>query len=140
MKRLLYSFLLVLLPVLAAGCSNQPNDEIMQGASAVQLRSYQTRVFDTPDKLVMLRSVIATLQDLGFIIDEANADLGAISATRVSGTRVRMTVVVSSRGDKQVLVRASAYLDLKPIEVPEPYQDFFKALEKSVFLTAQQVD
>lgn len=140
MKRLLYSFLLVLLPVLAAGCSNQPNDEIMQGASAVQLRSYQTRVFDTPDKLVMLRSVIATLQDLGFIIDEANADLGAISATRVSGTRVRMTVVVSSRGDKQVLVRASAYLDLKPIEVPEPYQDFFQALEKSVFLTAQQVD
>jgi hypothetical protein len=140
MKRLFCCLLLVLLPVLAAGCSNQPNDEIMQGASAVQLRSYQTRVFDTPDKLVMLRSVIATLQDLGFIIDEANADLGAISATRVSGTQVRMTVVVSPRGDRQVLVRASAYLDLKPIEVPEPYQDFFQALEKSVFLTAQQVD
>jgi len=104
----------------------------MQGASAVQLRSYQSRVFDTTDKLMMLRSVVATLQDLGFIIDEANASLGMVSATRASGSQVRITVVL--------LVRASAHMDLKPIEAPEPYQDFFTALEKSVFLTAQQVD
>jgi hypothetical protein len=132
--------LLTILPLLLPACSNQPNEEIMQGASAVQLRAYQTRVFDSSEKLSMLRSVIATLQDLGFIIDEANADLGTVTATRASGSRIRITVAVRPRGDSQLAVRASAYLDLHPIEDPEPYQDFFNALEKAVFLTAQQVD
>lgn len=143
MRTLRYWLLLslpVLVLVLGLGCSNQPNEEIMEGASAVQLRSYQSRVFDTTDKLMMLRSVVATLQDLGFIIDEANASLGMVSATRASGSQVRITVVVRPRGESQLLVRASAHMDLKPIEAPEPYQDFFTALEKSVFLTAQQVD
>jgi len=131
---------LTLVSVLLVACTNQPNEEIMQGASAVQLRSYQTRAFDTADKLLMLRSVVATLQDLGFIIDEANVDLGSVTGTRVSGSQIRITVVVRSRGDTQLLVRANAYLDLKSIETPEPYQDFFTSLEKSVFLTAHQVD
>ncbi len=132
--------LLAILPLLLLACSNQPNEEIMQGASPVQLRSYQTRVFDSSEKLPMLRSVIATLQDLGFIIDEANADLGTVTGTRASGSRIRITVAVRPRGDSQLSVRASAYIDLNPIEDPEPYQDFFNALEKAVFLTAQQVD
>lgn len=132
--------LLAILPLLLLACSNQPNEEIMQGASPVQLRSYQTRVFDSSEKLPMLRSVIATLQDLGFIIDEANADLGTVTGTRASGSRIRITVAVRPRGDSQLWVRASAYIDLHPIEDPEPYQDFFNALEKAVFLTAQQVD
>ena len=132
--------LLAILPLLLLACSNQPNEEIMQGASPVQLRSYQTRVFDSSEKLPMLRSVIATLQDLGFIIDEANADLGTVTGTRASGSRIRITVAVRPRGDSQLSVRASAYIDLNPIEGPEPYQDFFNALEKAVFLTAHQVD
>jgi hypothetical protein len=132
--------LLAILPLLLPACSNQPNKEIMQGASPVQLRSYQTRVFDSSEKLPMLRSVIATLQDLGFIIDETNADLGTVTGTRASGSRIRITVAVRPRGDSQLSVRASASIDLHPIEDPEPYQDFFNALEKAVFLTAQQVD
>lgn len=131
---------LALVALLVTGCANQPNEEIMQGASPVALRSYQTRAFDTSDKLLMMRSVIATLQDLGFIIDEANTDLGSVTGTRTSGSRIRITVVVRPRGDSQLLVRANAHVELKPIEDPKPYQDFFNALEKSVFLTAQQVD
>lgn len=131
---------LALVSMLAVACSNQPNEEVMQGGSAVQLRSYQTRAFDTSDKLSMLRSVVATLQDLGFIIDEANVDLGSVTGTRVSGSQIRITVVVRPRGENQLLVRASAYHDLKPIEDPVPYQDFFVSLEKAVFLTAHEVD
>ncbi|MCP5128861.1 MAG: hypothetical protein H6985_04660 [Pseudomonadales bacterium] len=140
MNRLYRCVMLVLVSVLVAACSNQPNEEIMQGASPVQLRSFQTRAFDTSDKLLMLRSVVATLQDLGFIIDEANVDLGSVTGTKVSGSQIRITVVVRPRGDAQLLVRANAYFDLKPIEDPEPYQDFFTSLEKAVFLTAHQVD
>ena len=80
------------------------------------------------------------MQNLGFIIDEASADLGTVTGTRASGSRIHITVSVRPRGDSQLAVRASAYLDLHPIEDPEPYQDFFNALEKAVFRTAQQVD
>ena len=126
--------------LLVTACSNQPDREIMQGTSPVQLRAYQTREFATADKLSMLRSVVATLQDLGFIIDEANVDLGSITGTKMSGAHIRITVVVRRRGNDQLLVRASAYYDLTSIEDPEPYQDFFTSLEKAVFLTAHQVD
>ena len=140
MNRLRRCALLAVIPLLVLACTNQPNEAIMQGASPVQLRSYQTRVFESSEKLSMLCSVVATLQDLGFVIDEASVDLGTVTGTRASGSRIRITVVVRPRGDNQLMVRASAYFELEPIEDPEPYQDFFNALEKAVFLTAQQVD
>jgi hypothetical protein len=37
-------------------------------------------------------------------------------------------------------VRANAEYQEKAVEDPLPYQDFFTALEKAMFLTAQQVD
>ena len=110
------------------------------GESAVQLRSYQSRVFDTTDKEKTLRTIIATLQDLGFVVDKADATLGSVSATKLSGYELRMTVTVRPRGEKQLIVRANAQYKEKAVEEPKPYQDFFAALEKSMFLAAQQVD
>ena len=49
-------------------------------------------------------------------------------------------MTVRPRGATQMLVRANAqYMD-KAVEDPKPYQDFFVALEKAMFLTAHQVD
>jgi hypothetical protein len=117
------------------------NQKVMEtGASAVELRSFQQRAFDTTDMQKTLRTVIATLQDLSFVIDKADAELGTVSATKLSGYQLRITVTVRQRGEKQVLVRANAqYMD-KAVEDPKPYQDFFTSLEKAMFLTAQQVD
>ena len=126
--------------LLGAGCASQPPTNIMSGPSQVELRSYQTRAFDTTDRTMMLRSVIATLQDLGFVIDKADEDLGAITGTKLKGYKIRMTIVVRPRGETQLLVRANAHYNLEPIEDPRPYQDFFTALGKGVFLTAQNVD
>ena len=84
--------------------------------------------------------MIATLQDLGFVIDKADADLGAVSATKLDGYELRMTVTVRPRDKTQLLVRASAQYQMKPIEDPEPYQDFFMALEKSMFLASHKID
>ena len=126
--------------LLSAGCASQPPTNIMSGPSQVELRSYQTRAFDTTDRTMMLRSVIATLQDLGFVIDKADEDLGAITGTKLKGYKIRMTIVVRPRGETQLLVRANAHYNLEPIEDPRPYQDFFNALGKGMFLTAQNVD
>jgi hypothetical protein len=104
------------------------------------LRAVQTRAFDTADRRATFRSAIATLQDLGFIIDKADAALGTISATKMAGYVMRMTVTVRPRGTGQVAVRASAQYNLTAVSDAEPYQQFFAALEKAMFLTANEVD
>lgn len=122
------------------GCAVGTEKVMETGASAVELRSFQQRAFDTTDTQKTLRTVIATLQDLNFVIDKADAELGTVSATKLSGYQLRITVTVRTRGEKQVLVRANAqYMD-KAVEDPKPYQDFFTSLEKAMFLTAHQVD
>jgi len=124
-----------------AGCVAPASKAVLETSnSAVELRSYQSRVFDTTDKEKTLRTIIATLQDLGFVVDKADATLGSVSATKLSGYELRMTVTVRPKGTTQTIVRANAQYKEKAVEEPKPYQDFFAALEKSMFLTAQQVD
>ena len=66
--------------------------------------------------------------------------LGTVSGTKLEYHTMRVTVTVRPRGETQLLVRANAQYDLDPLTDPEPYQQFFMALEKSMFLTAHQVD
>jgi hypothetical protein len=49
---------------------------------------------------------------------------------------VRLTVTVRPRGDRQLVVRASAQYYLKAIESPDPYQQFFRTLEQALFIQA----
>lgn len=135
------SFLLIIAISLItlSGCASQ-NSHVLAGGSQVELRGIQTRLFDTNDREKMLRTIIATTQDLGFIVDKADSDLGTITATKLSGYQIRMTVTVRDRGENQLLVRANAMYNLKAIEDPQPYQDFFNSLSKAIFLTAHNVD
>tara|TARA_B100002003_G_C14113701_1_gene535686 strand:- start:18 stop:455 length:438 start_codon:yes stop_codon:yes gene_type:complete len=135
-KVILGCFLLLLL----VGCATTGERLLDSDQSQVALRSIQTRAFDTTDKGKTLRTIIATLQDLEFVIDKADHTLGIVSATKLKGYALRMSVSVRPRGEKQLLIRANAQYNLKPISDPAPYQQFFTALEKSMFLTAHQVD
>lgn len=126
--------------VALTGCASNPHAGVFESSSAVELRSYQTRVFETSDRQQTLRSVIATLQDLGFVIDKADATIGTVSATKLDGYQLRATVTVRARGENETLVRANATLANAAIEDPEPYQDFFVALEKAMFLTANAIN
>jgi len=87
-----------------------------------------------------LRTVIATLQDLGFIVDKADNTLGTVSATKLDYYSLRITVSVRPIGTARLLVRANAQYGTSPVTDPKPYQDFFAALERSMFLTAHEVD
>lgn len=128
--------------VLLSGCKI-PQDSRSQllatDQSQVALRSIQTRAFDTGDKHMTLRSVIATLQDLGFVIEAADDVLGSVSGTKLDDYELRITVTVRPRSDTQMLVRANAQFEDVAVEDPLPYQRFFASLERSMFLTAQQV-
>ena len=139
MRTKIFQLLFLSSTLLLSACAPQ-NSHVFSGGSAVELRSFQTRAFDTTDKHKMMRTIIATLQDLGFIIDKTDEDLGLVTGTKLSGYQIRMTVITRPRGEKQLAVRASALYNNKQIEDPLPYQDFFTALEKGIFLTAQKVD
>lgn len=135
------TILVFVLLAATAACQTDSRDQLLaSGESQVALRSIQTRVFDTTDRETTLRTAIGTLQDLGFVIDKADADLGAVSATKLDRYMLRMTVTVRPRGQTQTLVRANAQYQDKEVTDPEPYQHFFVALEKAMFLTAQQID
>ena len=125
---------------LLCGCATSDQQLLQTDKAQVELRQMQTRAFDTADRETTLRTVMATLQDLGFVIDKADATLGAVTATKLDQYALRMTVTVRPRGEKQLLVRASAQFNERAVVEPAPYQRFFGALSKSMFLEAQQVE
>jgi len=128
---------LVAVMVFLCGCQTaQKNILDSDGESQVKMRAMQTRYYDTDDKKQTLQTVIATLQDLGFVIDKASFDLASVSATKLNGYRIRMTVVALPRGDSQMTIRANAQYNIEPIKDPVIYQQFFDALSKAMFLTA----
>ena len=100
-----------------SGCASSKKQLLRMDESQVKLRSMQTRAFDTTDKDKMLRTVISALQDLGYIVNEANEVIGTVSA-RTTHIKYKLlekkkyplliTVTVRPRGETQLLVRANA--------------------------------
>ena len=135
--------LLILLLATSAitGCvNNSTNSALDVGSNQVQLRQIQSRAFDTTDKAKTLRTVIAVLQDLGFVIDKADLELGTVTATKLDGYALRMSVSVRPRGTTQLMVRANGQYQEEAVTDPAPYQSFFNSLAKGMFLSAQNVD
>ena len=142
-----YRMFLLLIPLLFLMACATTHDRLLDmETSQVQLRSIQSRAFDTTDKEKTMRAIIATLQDLGFMLDRADYTLGVVTASKARADAIqvpaslRVTVTVRPRGEKQLLVRANAEYMRAPVTDAKPYQNFFNSLEKAMFLEAHQVD
>ena len=135
---IVYGFVVVAI----AACQTDARQQLLATSdSQVALRSMQTRAFDTTDRVKTLTTIIATLQDLEFLIDKADASLGVVTATKIKKSKtLRMTVTIYPRGNTQTMVRASAEFKLDAVDDPVFYQQFFAALERSMFLTAHNID
>ena len=125
---------------LSVSCNTSQDRILASSKSQLALRSIQQRAFDTIDREKTLRTIIVTLQDLGFVIEHADGTLGSVTGMKLNNYALRMNVTVRPRGDKQLLVRASAQFNLTQVEDPQPYQEFFTSLGKAMFLEAHQVE
>ena len=132
--------LFLVLGLAVPGCQYSVRELLESKESQVKIRSVQTRAFDTSDRIATLQAIIATLQDVGFVIDHADYTLGTVTATKLEFQKIRITVSIRPRGAKQLVVRANARFNITPILEPEPYQSFFASLSKAMFLEAQQVN
>jgi hypothetical protein len=136
---------LLLVAALLAGCAVSDTREVLGGAeSSLKLRAAQTRAFETADRARVLRGVVATLQDLGFMVSGADAALGTVTGRKFTADGagkaydLRVTVSVRARDERSTLVRANTEFNNQPIDDPKAYQGFFAALGKSLFLEAEQ--
>jgi hypothetical protein len=127
--------------VLPLGCATTTERVLDTGGETqLQKRSYESRIFDTSDKEMVLRAIISTLQDLGFVTDRADFTLGTVSGTKYERYQIKITVSVRPKGRDRMMVRANAQFNIEPINDPKQYQDFFSSLEKSLFLAAHEAD
>lgn len=137
--RALAASLLAAFATACAGSPPLPPDSLLSpSAEQMKLRSMQSRSFETQDRALAIRAVMETLQDLGFIIERANEPLGLVTAARFAEPRfsdvVGVTVTVRPEAGGKMLVRINAIYDNQPIQDPKIYQNFFAALERSMFI------
>jgi hypothetical protein len=122
-----------------SGCEIATHNAPQPMEGQLKLASVRSRAFAMTDRQKMLRAAIATLQDLGFIVDRADSNLASVSGTKLNQYLLRWTVTVSAQG-AELLVRANARYDVTPVLEAEPYEKFFAALSRALSLAARQVD
>jgi len=115
-KYVIYAIIVTLIPVLVGCASQAPTVEKTQ----LQIREFQTRSYDTTNFKMVMKSVMSSLQDDGYIIQQANVDLGLLTAKKDIDTTDKFMAGLSafsaaldgrsnnSRYEKNTVIEASA--------------------------------
>lgn len=136
--------------------------------SQLEIREIQTRMFDTTDAKSTLKTMLAVLQDEGFVVKEANVDLGFLTAERQldvqtkdaafwgaffdrpwkKNATIEATANVAEYG-KQIRVRVNfqekvhdsdgKVATVEVIEDPKFYQEFFAKVDKGLFIDKERL-
>jgi hypothetical protein len=107
---------LLLIASLMGCATQQPIPEKTQ----LQIREFQTRTYDTNDYKMVMKAVLNTLQDDGYIIQQANVDLGLLTAKKEIDTTDKVMAGLSAfsaalgghgndaRWEKETIIEATA--------------------------------
>lgn len=142
LRNFVYVMCMLGLSAASTGCQSgpKPKEMLIPDQSQMSIRSIQTRAFDTTDRTWVMRTVIATLQDLEFVIDQGDETLSIVGATKLDNYNLHIIVTARPRDHSQTLVRANAALNRMLVNDAKFYQQFFVSLEHSLFLAAHDVD
>lgn len=142
-KRLSPILSIFLVLSLAACVTNQAPPMVLSQKSALELRSMQTRTFETPDEHKVYRAILSVMQDLGYAITSLEPEAGTVTGNKLA--QLDLTATISSSNEKTTTVRANAVVKVNPLKLtpqhqvdsPEFYQRrFFEPLSQALFLDA----
>lgn len=83
-------FLLLLAASIVAACATTGKPP----QSQLQIREFQTRGYETTDTKMVMKAVLNTLQDEGYIVKNAVPDLGLLTATKEIDVEDKATAVL----------------------------------------------
>ena len=84
----------------AAILAMMPGPEEKPAQTQLQVREVQTREYDTDDYKMVMKAVLNTLQDDGYVVKNANTDLGLLQATK------EIDIMATSQGRKEAVASA----------------------------------
>lgn len=136
--------LLALLVFGLIGCAtNQEPPVVLSKKSAVELRSIQSRTFETPDEKKVFRAILSVMLDLGYAVTSLEPKVGTVTGNKLA--QLNLTASISASDEKTTTVRANAVVKTNPqkealshqVDSPEFYQKrFFEPLSQALFLDA----
>jgi hypothetical protein len=145
MRRL--SALFLISTFLVMGCQAIPKDALTLSPESLEQRQMQTRKYETKDEVKILTACAGLLQDMGFNIDESEANLGVISCSKMrsavdAGQQVAAIAVAVLVGtyvptDKEQKMRASVVT--RPIGEHGEYTAVRVTFQRIVWNTQGQV-
>jgi len=138
-----YKIVILVLSVLLQSCvsgpKKPPENLLALTEAQLKIRSYQTKVFEVDDQMKAVRGVVQALQDLGFIVERVNGPMGMVTAGKFAGSGrsgfVELTVIVRAKGEVRTEIRVNALFNTAPIEDPKIYQNFFRVVQRSLFVS-----
>lgn len=71
-------FVLCIIAVLPVNAKKRQTEEIITSMTQLEKRQYQTRTYNSTDKKIVMKSILNTLQDEGYIVYNVNSLLGFI--------------------------------------------------------------
>jgi len=139
-KTLYVAVLSSLLAMSLSACQTT-KEVVLSQKGALELRSIQSRVFETPDDRKVYRAVISVMQDLGYALTSVEPEAGVISGNKLA--MLDLTAAVNKKGEGATIVRANAIVKVNhqavphQVDSPEFYQQrFFEPLSQALFLDA----
>ncbi len=121
----------IVLAATLGGCAQQI-DMAKVKQHQLEVQKMQTLVFDTNNKNAIIRGVIAALQELDFLISNADTEHGMITAKKFGTYPIDMTVTIQTVSSTRILVHAIAQNNLNTLEEPALYDRFFTTLKSYI--------
>ena len=92
-----------------------------------------TRDFAAPDLQRARRLAIATLQDLGFALENADNETGTLIASRLDTHPLRLTVTISAKSETEITAAVGTAYANTELPDPRPANTFFATYEAALF-------
>lgn len=139
--RKLSSVFLILVSFLINGCAGSTQADAVNSDVKQATRSQvQSRSYNMNDDEKMINTIVATLKDFNFVIDNSSVELGTVNATKVMTKPLKIDVVLADSADTQTIVHATIRFAGDPISGRLFYQSFFKNLSANLGLEGFTVE